>query len=71
MEIITGKILKENLVHSAFQQTLGEEFPFQKDNLKHKAKSTLELLYQVTVLTYICLKIYGKASRVAQWLRAL
>jgi hypothetical protein len=41
----TGKIVDENLVHSAFHQTLGDEFTFQQDNnLKHKAKSTLELL---------------------------
>ena len=45
MELSTGKILEENLVQSAFHQTLGGEFPFQQDNnLKHKAKSTLELL---------------------------
>jgi hypothetical protein len=46
----TGKILEENLVQSAFQQTLGEEFTFQQDNnLKHKTKSTLELLTKKTV----------------------
>jgi hypothetical protein len=40
-----SKILEENLVQSAFHQTLGDEFPFQQDNnLKHMAKSTLELL---------------------------
>ena len=40
----TGKILEENLVQSAFQQTLGEKFTFQQDNnIKHKAKYTLEL----------------------------
>ena len=45
MELSTGKILAENLVQSALYQTLGEEFTFQQDsNLKHKAKSTLELL---------------------------
>ena len=45
MELRTGKILEENLVQSAFQQSLGEEFTFNQDNnLKHKAKSTLELL---------------------------
>uniref|UniRef100_A0AAZ3RTT4 Tc1-like transposase DDE domain-containing protein n=1 Tax=Oncorhynchus tshawytscha TaxID=74940 RepID=A0AAZ3RTT4_ONCTS len=45
IEISAGKILEENLVHSSFQQTLGDEFTFQQNNnLKHKAKSTLELL---------------------------
>ena len=49
MELNTGKIL-ENLVQSAFHQTLGEGFTFQQDNiLKHKAKSTLELLTKKTV----------------------
>ena len=58
MELSTGKILEENLVQSAFHQTLGDEFTFQHDNnLKHKAKSTLELL---TKKTQIYLKIYGK-----------
>ena len=43
------KILEENLVQS-FHQTLGDEFTFQMDNnLKHKAKSTLELLPKKTV----------------------
>jgi hypothetical protein len=38
------------LVQSAFHQTLGDEFTFQWDNnLKHKAKSTLELLTNKTV----------------------
>uniref|UniRef100_A0AAZ3PZ24 Uncharacterized protein n=1 Tax=Oncorhynchus tshawytscha TaxID=74940 RepID=A0AAZ3PZ24_ONCTS len=42
--------LEENLVQSAFHQTLGEEFTFQQvNNLKHKAKSTLELLTKKTV----------------------
>ena len=50
MQIRTGKILKENLVKSPFHQTLGDEFTFQHDNnLKHKAKSTLELLTKKTV----------------------
>jgi hypothetical protein len=41
----TGKILEENLVQSAFQQTQGGMFTFQQDNnLKHKATYTLELL---------------------------
>ena len=45
MEESPGKILEENLVHSAFQQTLGDEFTFQQEsNLKFKATSTLELL---------------------------
>ena len=39
MELSTGKIQEENLVQSAFQQTLGDKFTFQQDNnLKHKAK---------------------------------
>ena len=50
MELSTGKILEENLVQSAFHQTLGDKFTFQQDNnLKHKAKSTLELLTKKTV----------------------
>ena len=50
MELNTGKVLKENLVESAFHQTLGDEFTFQQDNnLKHKAKYTLELLTKHTV----------------------
>ena len=45
MELSTGTILEENLVQSAFHQTLEDEFTFQKDNnLKHKTKFTLELL---------------------------
>jgi hypothetical protein len=33
------------VVQSTFHQTLEDEFSFQQDNnLKHKAKSTLELL---------------------------
>ena len=44
IELSTGKILEENLVHSAFQQTLGDKYTFQQDNnLKHKAKYILEL----------------------------
>jgi hypothetical protein len=35
MELSASKILEENLVQSAFPQTLGEEFTFQhKNNLK-------------------------------------
>ena len=50
MELSTGKTLEENLVQSAFQQTLGDEFIFQQDNnLKHKAKYTLELLTKTTL----------------------
>ena len=42
MELSTGKILEENLVESAFHQTLGDQFTFQQDNnLKHKAKSEM------------------------------
>ena len=50
MELSTGKILEENLVQSAFHQTLGDAFTFQQDNnLKHKAKYALELLTKKTV----------------------
>jgi hypothetical protein len=50
MELRTGKILEENLVQSAFHQILGDYFTFKQDNnLKHKPKSTLELLIQKTV----------------------
>ena len=50
MELSTDKILEENLVQSAVHQTLGDEFTFQQDNnLKHKAKSTLELFTKKTV----------------------
>ena len=50
MELSTGKILEEKLVQSAFRQTLGDEFNFQQDNnLKHKAKTTLEFLTKKTV----------------------
>ena len=35
---------------STFQQTLGDKFTFQQDNnLKHKAKYTLELLSKTTL----------------------
>jgi hypothetical protein len=41
MELSTSNIIEENLIQSAFHQTLGDEFTFQQDNnLKHKAKST-------------------------------
>ena len=50
MELSTGKILEENLVQSAFHQTLGDEFTFQQNNkLKHKAKYTLVLLTKATL----------------------
>jgi hypothetical protein len=40
----------ENLIQSAFQQTLGDKFTFQQDNnLKDKAKCTLELLTETTL----------------------
>ena len=36
IELITGKILEENLLQSAFQQSLGDKFIFHQDNnLKH------------------------------------
>ena len=42
MEISTGKILEENLVQSAFHQTLEDEFIFQQDNnQEHNAKFTV------------------------------
>jgi hypothetical protein len=38
------------VLQSSFQQTLGDEFTFQQDNnLKHKAKYTLELLTKLTL----------------------
>ena len=50
MALSTGKILKENLVQSAFYRTLGDEFTFLQDNnLKYLAKSTVELLTKKTV----------------------
>ena len=50
MELSTGKILEKNLVRSAFHQTLVDEFTLQQDNnLKHKPKSTLELLTKKAV----------------------
>jgi hypothetical protein len=69
MELSTGKILEGNLVCSAFHQTLGDYFTFQQDNnLKHKAKSILELLTKKNVNVPECpsysfdlnlLEIYG------------
>ena len=50
MEINGIELRTGNLVHSAFQQTLGDEFTFQQDNnLKHKAKYPLELLTKMTL----------------------
>jgi hypothetical protein len=50
IELRTGKVLEENLVQSAFQQTLRDKFIFQQDkNVKHKAKYTLELLIKTTL----------------------
>ena len=48
--VFQDKILEENLVQSAFHQTLGDTFTFQQNNnLKHKDKSALELLDRKTV----------------------
>ena len=47
-----GDKCRQNLFQfqSAFQQTLGDKFTFQQDNnLKHKAKSPLELFTRETV----------------------
>ena len=50
IELSTGKLLEENLVQTAFYQTLGDKSPFQEDiNIKCKAKSTLELLTKTTL----------------------
>ena len=50
MELSRDKILKENLIQPTFRQSLGDEFTFQQDNnLKHKAKSTLDFLTKKTV----------------------
>ena len=50
IDLSTGKVLEENLVQSVFQQKLGDEFTFQQDiNLKHKVKSTLELLTETHI----------------------
>ena len=49
-ELSPSNILEENLVQSSVHQKLEEEFTFQQDNnLKHKDKSTLELLTKKTV----------------------
>jgi hypothetical protein len=67
MELSTCKILEENLVQSAFHQTLGDKFNFQQDNNpKHKAKYPLELFTKMTLnvpewLIYIFgMNIYDK-----------
>jgi hypothetical protein len=50
LELSTCKLLEENLVQSAFQQTLGDKCNYQEDNnLKQKAKHTLELLTKMTM----------------------
>ena len=50
IELSTGKIREENLIQSAFPQTLGYKFTFQQDNnRKHKATFTLELLTKTTL----------------------
>jgi hypothetical protein len=50
MELSKNKVQEENLVQYVFQQTLGDKFTFQQDNnLKHKAKYTLELHIKMTL----------------------
>jgi hypothetical protein len=50
IELNAGKILEENLVESAFQQTLGDKCTIQQENnLKHKAKYIMELLTKTTL----------------------
>uniref|UniRef100_A0AAZ3QX71 Uncharacterized protein n=1 Tax=Oncorhynchus tshawytscha TaxID=74940 RepID=A0AAZ3QX71_ONCTS len=50
IELSTSKILQENLLRSAFHQTLGEKLILQQDNnLKQKAKYRLELLSKKSV----------------------
>jgi hypothetical protein len=45
MKLTTGKILEENLVQTAFHQTVGDELTFQQENnVKHKDKCTLLFL---------------------------
>ena len=42
--------ISKNLLQSAFRQTLGDKFTFQQyNNLKRKAKGTLELLTKMTL----------------------
>ena len=51
IELSTGKIHEENLVFNR----LGDKFTFHQDNnLKHKAKYTLELITKTTL--YVSLK---------------
>ena len=51
IELSRDNILEDHLVQSAFQQTLGDKFPFQQDNnLNHKANNALtKLLTKATV----------------------
>jgi hypothetical protein len=56
IQLSTGRILGENQgqspfqVQSPFQQTLGDKVTLKQDNnLKHKAKSTQELLTKMTL----------------------
>ena len=47
IELSTGKILEENLVQSAFKQTLGDKFTFQQDNnLKTQGQIYTGVAYQ-------------------------
>ena len=46
MELSTGNILEENLVHSAFYQTLGDEFTFQQNNNLKQGKIYTGFAYQ-------------------------
>jgi hypothetical protein len=49
MELSTGKMETRKTWFNLLSITLGDEFTFQQDNnLKHKAKSTLELLTKKT-----------------------
>jgi hypothetical protein len=41
LELSTGKILEENLVYTAFRQTLGDEFTIQQDNNLPKAQGLI------------------------------
>ena len=50
IELSACKIIEENLVQFAFQQTLGDKCTFhQGNNLIHKAIYTLELLTKMTL----------------------
>ena len=46
MELSTGKILEENLVQTAFHQTLGDEFTFQQDNNLKQGQIYTGVAYQ-------------------------